>query len=83
MILGCLLSPRFFQFHAILPLKVQEFFSRFKYLHTKVKVKLKSLSHVQLFVTPWTVAHQASPSMEFSRHEYWEWVAISFSRGCS
>ena len=22
-------------------------------------------------VTPWTVAHQASPSMEFSRHEYW------------
>ena len=24
-----------------------------------------------LFVTPWTIAHQASPSMEFSRHEYW------------
>jgi len=29
------------------------------------------LSHVQLFVTPWTVARQASPSMEFSRQEYW------------
>ena len=29
------------------------------------------LSHVQLLVTPWTVAHQASLSMEFSRHEYW------------
>ena len=28
-------------------------------------------SHVQLFATPWTVAHQASPSTEFSRHEYW------------
>ena len=31
---------------------------------------VKSLSHVQLFATPWTVAHQASLSMEFSRQEY-------------
>ena len=29
------------------------------------------LSHVQLFVTPWTVARQAPLSMEFSRQEYW------------
>ena len=30
------------------------------------------ISHsVQLFMTPWTVAHQAPPSMEFSRQEYW------------
>ena len=29
------------------------------------------LSHVQLFATSWTVAHQAPPSMEFSRQEYW------------
>ena len=28
-------------------------------------------SHVQLFETPWTVAHQAHLSMEFSRQEYW------------
>ena len=28
-------------------------------------------SHVWLFATPWTVAHQAPPSMEFSRQEYW------------
>ena len=28
---------------------------------------VKSLSHVRLFVTPWTVAHQAPPSMGFSR----------------
>ena len=35
------------------------------------KVKVKSLSHVRLFVTPCTVAHQAPPSMEFSRQEYW------------
>ena len=37
----------------------------------KVKVKVKSLSHVRLFVTPWTVAHQALLSMGFSRQEYW------------
>ena len=35
------------------------------------KVKVKSLSHVWLFATPWTVAYQASPSMGFSRQEYW------------
>ena len=34
-------------------------------------VKVKSLSRVQLFATPWTVAHQARPSMEFFRQEYW------------
>ena len=32
---------------------------------------VKLLSHVRLFATPWTVAHQAPPSMEFSRQEYW------------
>ena len=33
--------------------------------------KVQSLSHVRLFVTPWTVAHQVSLSMGFSRQEYW------------
>ena len=33
--------------------------------------KVKSLSRVRLLATPWTVAHQASPSMGFSRQEYW------------
>ena len=42
---------------------------------------MKSLSHVQLFATPQTVARQAPPSMEFSRLEYWSGVAISFSQG--
>ena len=37
----------------------------------KVKVKVKSLSRVRLFVTPWPVAYQASRSMGFSRQEYW------------
>ena len=32
---------------------------------------VKSLSRVQLFVTPRTVAYQASQSMGFSRHDYW------------
>ena len=32
---------------------------------------VKSLSHVQLFTTPWTVAHQLPLSMGFSRQEYW------------
>ena len=36
-----------------------------------MKVKVKSLSRVRLFATLWAVAHQASPSMGFSRQEYW------------
>ena len=34
-------------------------------------MKVKSLSHVRLFATPWTVAHQVPLSVEFSRQEYW------------
>ena len=34
-------------------------------------MKVKSLSHVRLFVTAWTIACQALPSMGFSRQEYW------------
>ena len=41
-----------------------------------VKVKVKSLS--PLFATPWTVAHQAPPSMGFSRQEYWSGVPFPF-----
>ena len=36
-----------------------------------LKVKVKSLSCVRLFVTPWTVAYQTPLSTEFSRQEYW------------
>ena len=42
----------------------------------KWKVKVKSLSLVRLFVTPWTAAHQAPPSMGFSRQEYWSGVPL-------
>ena len=31
---------------------------------------LSCFSHVELFVTPWTAAYQAPPSMGFSRQEY-------------
>ena len=36
-----------------------------------VASEVKSLSRVWLFATPWTIAHQAPPSMGFSRQEYW------------
>ena len=36
-----------------------------------MKVKVKLLSCVRLFETPWTIAHQAPPSMGFSRQEHW------------
>ena len=40
----------------------------------KWKVKVKSLSCVQLLATPWTAAYQAPPSTGFSRQEYWSGV---------
>ena len=42
----------------------------------KWKVKVKSLSHAWLFTTPWTAAHQAPPSMGFSRQEYWSGLPL-------
>ena len=41
----------------------------------------KSLSHLRLFATPWTVAYQVPPSIGFSRQEYWSGDAIAFSVG--
>ena len=42
----------------------------------KWKVKVKSLSRVRLFATPWTAANKAPPSMGFSRQEYWSGVPL-------
>ena len=42
----------------------------------KWKVKVKSLSPVWLFVTPWTAAHQAPLHMGFSRQDYWSGVPL-------
>ena len=38
--------------------------------------EVKSLSRVQLFATPWTVAYQALQSMGFSRQEYWSGLPL-------
>jgi len=42
----------------------------------KWKVKVKLLSRVRLFATLWTAAHQAPPSMGFSRQEYWSGLLL-------
>ena len=42
--------------------------------------KVTSLSHVWVFVTPWTVAHQAPPPMSFYRQEYWNEFPFPFLR---
>ena len=41
-----------------------------------MKVKVKSLSCVQLFATPWTAAYQAPPPIGFSRQKYWSGVPL-------
>ena len=48
-------------------------------IQSKHREKWKWLSSVRLFVTPWTIAHQAPLSMGVSRQEYWS--GILFSRG--
>ena len=48
----------------------------------KWKIKVKSLSRVQLLATPWTAAYQAPLSMGFCRQEL-EWGAIAFSEEIS
>ena len=37
----------------------------------KWRLLLSHFSCIRLFATPWTVAHQAPPSLEFSRQEHW------------
>ena len=44
---------------------------RSKPCHTWITCMPSHFSHIWLFVTPWTIAHQAPLSMGFSRHEYW------------
>ena len=45
-------------------------------VHSKSS-QVKSLSRVRLFVTPWTVAHQAPLPMGFSRQEYWSGLSFA------
>ena len=46
----------------------------------KWKVKVKSLSRVWLFATPWTAAHQAPLSMGFSRQAYWSGLPLDLQK---
>ena len=49
----------------------------------KVESESEVISHVQLLATPWTAAHQAPPSMGFSRQEYWGGVPLPSLVHCS
>ena len=40
-------------------------------------MRAKSLSHIQLFETPWTIACQAPLFMEFSRQDYWSGLPLT------
>ena len=63
-------SPPGFPFHGILQERTLEWVATSFSKAWKWKVKVKSLSPVQLFLTPWTAAYQAPPPMGFSRQEY-------------
>ena len=54
---------------AVLVICIGQFWLDYDAMHACMDAQL--LSHVQLFATPWTIAHQAHLSMEFSRQEYW------------
>ena len=52
--------------HAILQARILDWVA-IAFSLQPLKVKVKSLSRVRLFATPWTVAYQAPQSMKFSR----------------
>ena len=69
-------SPPHFATPGILQARTLEWVAIFFSNTWKWKVKVKSLSRAQLLATPWTAAHQAPPSMGFSRQEYWSGVPL-------
>ena len=62
--------------HGILQARTLEWVAISSSNARKWKVKVKSLSRVRLFATPWTAAYQAPLSMGFSRQEYWSAVPL-------
>ena len=64
-------SPAGFPVPVILQARTQEWVAISISNAWKWKVKVKLISPVGLLATPWTAAHQAPPSMGFSRQEYW------------
>ena len=69
-------SPPGFSVHGILQARTLEWVTISFSNAWKWKVKVKSLSRVRLFVTPWTAAYQDPPSMGFSGQQYWSGVPL-------
>ena len=69
-------SPPGSPVHGILQARVLEWVAIFFSNAWKWKVKVKSLCRVWLLATSWTAAHQAPPSMGFSKQEYWSGVPL-------
>ena len=69
-------SPPGFSVHGILQARTLEWAAISFSNALKWKVKVKSLSRVRLLATPWTAAHQAPPSMGFSRQQYWSGMPL-------
>ena len=61
----------FFFTHRILKLRKKKNHSKTFPIWNRPACMLSHVNHVWLFAVPWTVAHQALLSMEFSRQEYW------------
>ena len=69
-------SPSHSPVPGILQARIVEWVAIFFSNAWKWKVKVKSLSPIQLLATPWTAAYQAPLSMGFSRQEYWSGVPL-------
>ena len=69
-------SPRGSPVPGILQARTLEWGAIAFYNAWKWKVKVKSLSRVQLLAIPWTAAYQAPQPMGFSRQEYWSGVPL-------
>ena len=70
---GCRFDPWLGKFHMLLRVAKKKNPKNIFHLILKIILwsEVKSLSCVQLFATPWTVACQAPLSMGFSRQDYW------------
>ena len=64
--------------NSIVQVKIQRLREAESLSQGRVSEWVKSLSRVQLFATPWAVAHQVPPSMEFSRQEYLSGLPFPF-----
>ena len=65
------LTASYINFYLFFFMKTRYYFPhQFGTISPQQQQQVKLLSGVRLFVTPWTIAYQAPPSVEFSRQEY-------------